>query len=346
MDATLPTNINPTQLANAKEAAIQAKKKFEDAKDSLKKAKDTANKAKKEFEKAKDAKSFLKDQSKLSSADVKNILAAIAIPVLSKFINTEKVVNALIEKLIRETKKKLSPYGTVEVNGTVLTFTPRDKNGEFTKVVRNIKRKVDAIKKIVSELKKIIDALVTILKIIRVGLVALKLYIAVLKAKLKSMAAKAAAEAASPSPSKPNTAAYLAFKEATDPIINVLEKKIDDYLLMATVVSGILSIFKRMIDKIKEKLDKFDIIINELPDYTAIVQSNYTAPTTTVSANSAEDYEDMNGKLYSINVVTLPSGALQATAYDKFSGLPVTKTAPSKTRGADQLIDEIKQILG
>jgi len=345
MDATLPTNINPAQLANAKEAAIQAKKKFEDAKDSLKKAKDTANKAKKEFEKAKDAKSFLKDQSKLSSADIKNILAAIAIPVLSKFINTEKVVNALIEKLIRETKKKLSPYGTVEVNGTVLTFTPRDKNGEFTKVVRNIKRKLDVIKKIVSELKKIIDALVTILKIIRVGLVALKLYIAVLKAKLKSMAAKAAAEAASPSPSKPNTAAYLAFKEATDPIINVLEKKIDDYLLMATVVSGILSIFKRMIDKIKEKLDKFDIIINELPD-AVVVQTVNTSSIENYGNNYEDDYEDMNGKLYSIKVITLPNGSLQATAYDKFSGLPVTKTAPSKTRGADQLIDEIKQILG
>lgn len=345
MDATLPTNINPAQLANAKEAAIQAKKKFEDAKDSLKKAKDTANKAKKEFEKAKDAKSFLKDQSKLSSADIKNILAAIAIPVLSKFINTEKVVNALIEKLIRETKKKLSPYGTVEVNGTVLTFTPRDKNGEFTKVVRNIKRKLDVIKKIVSELKKIIDALVTILKIIRVGLVALKLYIAVLKAKLKSMAAKAAAEAASPSPSKPNTAAYLAFKEATDPIINVLEKKVDDYLLMATVVSGILSIFKRMIDKIKEKLDKFDIIINELPD-AVVVQTVNTSSIENYGNNYEDDYEDMNGKLYSIKVITLPNGSLQATAYDKFSGLPVTKTAPSKTRGADQLIDEIKQILG
>ena len=36
----------------------------------------------------------------------------------------------------------------------------------------------------------------------------------------------------------------------------------------------------------------------------------------------------------------------QAIAYDKFSMLKITQTAPSKTRKADELINELKQILG
>jgi len=347
MALSLPTNIDPAQAkALAEQAAIQAKKKYEDSKDKLDKAKSTANKARREFNKAKDAKGFLKSQNSLSSADVKNILAAAAIPILMKFINAEKVANYLIEKLTREVKKKLSKYGTVEVVDGTIIFTPRDKNSAFTKTVRNFKRQVDSIKKVISTIKTIIDTLVTLLKIIRAGLVALKLYIVLLKVKLKKLEIKAAAEAALPTESKPALAEYIAFKAKVDPIINVLEKKVDDYLLMATVISGILGIFKKMIDKLKEKLDKFNIIINELPDYSAIVEPEYTAPTTTESANLEEDYEDMNGKQYTIKTITLPNGLLQVTAYDKISNLPVTKTAPSKTRGADQLVDEIKQILG
>ena len=59
------------------------------------------------------------------------------------------------------------------------------------------------------------------------------------------------------------------------------------------------------------------------------------------------DTEYSNGEqTYIIRVITTPSDALQAVAYDKFSMMKIAQTAPSKIRTADQLLDEIRQILG
>ena len=49
---------------------------------------------------------------------------------------------------------------------------------------------------------------------------------------------------------------------------------------------------------------------------------------------------------YIIEVITTPTGDLQAVAYDAFSKLKITQTAPSKIRKAEELINELKQILG
>ena len=356
--STIPSNLNASQIGSvvnnipgagaaigtAKAVAGAAVAKAEEAKAAFIKAKAKAEKAKKELEKAKKAKNFLKDQNKLSTKDAKNILVAAAMPILTQFINTEKLTKALIDKLINEAKKKLEKYGRVEISDGTITFTPKSK-GDFEKFAQNFKRKVDAIKKAVAALKKIIDSLVSLLKIIRVGLVALKMYIALLKVKLKKLAVKAAAEAASPSQSKPINAEYLAFKEATDPIINVLEKKVDDYILMTTVISGILGIFKKLIDKIKQQLDKINIIVNSIPDSSSLSKELNTTKSTT-GQQTPEDYEDANGNQYTIRITTNPSGAIQVAAYDKNTNLKIAETAPSKTRGVDKLLDEIKQIIG
>jgi hypothetical protein len=356
---SIPSNLNPSQIGDvvnnipgagaaiggAKAMAGNILSKADDAKAKLTNLKSTMDKGKKELEKIKNVSGFLKDQTKLSPADVKNILVAAALPLLTKFINTEKVANLLLDKLTNEAKKKLEKYGRVEISGGTIIFTPKSK-GDFEKFAKNFKRKVDALKTAVAALKKIIDTLVTLLKVVRAGLVALKVYIALLKIKLKTMAAAAATEAALPTPSKPANAAYLAFKEATDPIINVLEKKVDDYILMTTVISSILSIFKKMIDKIKEKLDKINIIINDLPDPSKSLSTELNTTTPTTGQQTPEDYEDAKGNHYTIRVITTPSGAIQVTAYDKNTNLKIAETAPSKTRGADKLLDEIKQILG
>ena len=361
---SIPSNLSSSQIGNvvnnipgagaaignAKALVGNAASKLEAAQAQLKKAKAVADKAKKEIEKAKNARNFLKDQTKLSPADVKNLLVAAAMPILTKFLNQEKIVNLIIDKIINEAKKKLEKYGRVEISGGTITFTPKSK-GDFEKFAQNFKRKVDALKSAVAALKKIIDTLVTLLKVVRAGLVALKTYIIVLKVKLKKLAVKAAAEAASPSQSKPINAEYLAFKEATDPIINVLEKKVDDYILMTTVISNILGIFKKMVDKIKQKLDRINIIVNSLPDPSKSLSNELNTTKITTDQKdtpsiSPEDYEDGKGNQYTIRATTTPSGAIQVAAYDKNTNLKIAETAPSKTRGADKLIDEIKQILG
>jgi hypothetical protein len=58
------------------------------------------------------------------------------------------------------------------------------------------------------------------------------------------------------------------------------------------------------------------------------------------------EFTDDTGKEYIIKVIKTPSGALQAVAYDKFTMLKITQTAPSKVRKSDELLDELKQILG
>jgi DNA repair exonuclease SbcCD ATPase subunit len=355
--AIFPNNLNPAQLGNlvsgaggvVGQTAAQATQKLSDAKAKIDKAKGITDKAKKELEKAKNARNFLKEQTKLSPADLKNILAAAVLPILSKFINTEKIVNAVINKIIDEAKKKLSKYGKVEVIGGTIYFTPRNVNSDFTKYVTSIKQKLDTIKKTIAELKKIVDSLITILKVIKAGLVAIKLYIIVLKVQSKKLAAAAVAESLLPTPNKPAASAYLAFKETTEPLIKELEKKVDDYMLMATAVSSILNVFKRLIDKSKQKLDNFNIVIILPPTpnssiYPTEVISGLSTPSE--NKDSIEIYEDMNGKEYIIRVVNLSNGTLQAIAYDRFSNLPITKTAPSRIREADELIDELKQILG
>jgi len=356
---SIPSNLNPSQIGSVVNnipgagAAVDGAKalvgasaaKLEAAQAQIKKAKAVADKAKKELDKVKNAKNFLKDQKTVTAADAKNILVAAAMPILLQFINTEKVTKLLIDKLTNEAKKKLDKYGRVEISGGTITFTPKSK-GDFEKYAQNFKRKVDALKSAVASLKKIIDTLVTLLKIVRAGLVAIKLYIVILKVKLNILAKKAAVEAAIPSPSKPAMAEYLAFKEATDPIINELEKKVDDYLLMITVISGMLSIFKKLIDKIKEKLDQLNIVINSVPDPSKSLSTELNTTSTSTTSPLPEDYEDEKGNQYTIKITTIPSGALQATAYDKFTNLKVAETAPSKTRGANKLLDEIKQILG
>ena len=100
-----------------------------------------------------------------------------------------------------------------------------------------------------------------------------------------------------------------------------------------------------MIDAIKRKLDTLSFTIQGIPDSAALNDSlnSYTP----ISDTDIEITDSNNGdKSYTIKVITTLSGALQAIAYDKFSMLKITQTAPSKTRKADELINELKQILG
>ena len=95
------------------------------------------------------------------------------------------------------------------------------------------------------------------------------------------------------------------------------------------------------------KLNEINLTINTQP-----AQARSTSPfvetfNTTPGKDSTmeETYINAFGN-YTLKVESLLSGAIQAVAYDKFSNLPITRTAPSKTKAADKLLDELKQILG
>jgi hypothetical protein len=123
-----------------------------------------------------------------------------------------------------------------------------------------------------------------------------------------------------------------------------LEKKIDDYILLIGIINSILKIFQKLINSVKIKLETLSLtIISTNPTFTELSQIIDENP---IAVSSTEAEYSNGEKQYIIKVTTTPSGALQAVAYDKFSMMKITQTAPSKLRRADELIDELKQILG
>jgi len=340
-------NLSVDQLKKQATAALSnAQNKLKDTKEQLEKGISNAKSKLDALKKANDPTTFLKDQLSQSPAASANAIASIVFPILIKFINAEKVANLIINKLINDSKKKLKNKGRFVVVNGAITFTPKDK-GNYIKYKQNFDRKVNALKKVVNVLKTIIDTLVIILKFVKIGLSAFKVLLAMKKAKLAAKTPPAAADLAGPNQSKPTAASWA--KDIGDEVatekIEELNEKINNYLLMATFISTILGILKKMIDDIKRKLDTLSFTIQGIPDSAALNDSlnSYTP----ISDTDIEITDSNNGdKSYTIKVITTLSGALQAIAYDKFSMLKITQTAPSKTRKADELINELKQILG
>ena len=300
-----------------------AEQKLNNAKD---KVNELAQEQKAKLDKAKkaleDKQQFVQDQANIDPSAAKNAIIGLVLPLLTKFINTEKTANAIINKLIKTTKKRLKDKGRVEIRGTEIVFYPRNP-GDYSRFKRDFDRKVESLKKIVKTLKTIIDSLVVVLKIIKTTLIALRIQLQVKKKKLLAIAAASSPDLSSPSPAKPIAAQYPIDKEINDQV-------------------SILQIFQRMINNLKAKLELLSFNINQ----NSVTKSNISLDIDEIdNAGTTTEYNDGN-RNYTIEVITTPSGALQAVAYDAFSRLKITQTAPSKTRKAEELINEIKLILG
>jgi hypothetical protein len=316
--------------------------KLNSAKDQLEKLKKFNKQKLEELKNANDPNKFLKSQNKIDPATARNAIVALVLPMLMKFINAEKVANLIVNKLINDTKKKLKNKGRFTVVNGAITFTPKDK-ANYQAYKDNFDRRVSTLKNIVNILKTIVDTLLTILRIARVALAAFKAYLALTNTKIKVSSTSASADLASPNWSKPAAATYVIDKEVSQSLVDPLKDKIDKYTLLISFIINILTVCKRFIDALKIKLDRLSFTIITAEDQP--IYFNSLASTLTFD-NPNETEIEVGDKSYTIKVITTLSGALQAVAYDKFSGLKVTQTAPSKIRKSDQLIDELKQILG
>jgi len=324
-------------VASGQQAASNARNNLENAKNKVDKIaqeqKDKINNYKKTLEDKKDALS-------IDPGTVKSTIISIVLPLLTKFINAEKVANTIINKLIRTTKKRLKDKGRVEVNGGSVVFYPKNP-GDYLRFKRDFDNKVESLKRLIKTLKTIIDAIVVVLKTAKTILIALRLQLQLRKKKLLITAAASAPDLASPSPAKPIAAKYPIDKEINDQVTKELEDKINNYILMITVIQSILQIFQRMINSLKIKVEQLTFTINQ----NSVSQSNLSVGDIDSDISEPTEYSD-GTRNYIIEVITTSSGALQAVAYDAFSKLKITQTAPSKTRKADELINELKLILG
>jgi len=305
--------------------AQNQKEKFDNAKKSLE-----------------DKQQLVQNQATIDASAVKSTVVSLVLPLLMKFINTERTANVIINKLIRTTKKRLKDKGRVEVNNGTVTFYPLNP-GDYSRFKKDFDNKVNKLKQIVKILKTTIDALITVLKIIKTILTALRLQLQLKKKKLLAIAAASGPDLASPSPTKPIAAQYPIDKELNDQLFKDLEDKITNYTLMITVIQSTLQIFQRMLFSLRSKLESLNFNINA----NSVTKANVSLDIDDINngIGSTTEYSD-GTRNYTIEVVTTSSGALQAIAYDAFSKLKITQTAPSKTRKADELIEELKLILG
>ena len=341
------------QDAKAKADALKTKaqdaaRKAKEISDKAKKIKELAEQQKQKAEQLKkslaDKSNFLKEQaSSLSAIDAKIVIVSVVLPVLMKFINVEKVANAIINKIINDTKKKLKDKGRVEIRNGAITFIPKNPDN-YEQFKKDFDTKVENIKKVIKILKDTISILTKLLKIVRAAALAFKVYAKILRIRLSILAVKSAAELATPSPTKPITAEYNIAKINYDNIIKPLEDKIDKYTLISSSIISMLKTYQKLINNIKIKLDTLSLTIANT-NQTPLTILNNDIKNIESSTPSEIEYTDGN-KEYIIKVETTLSGALQAIAYDKFSMMKIIQTAPSKTRKADELIDELKQILG
>ena len=110
---------------------------------------------------------------------------------------------------------------------------------------------------------------------------------------------------------------------------------------MITVIQSILQIFQRMINSLKIKLELLNFTIS----LNSVTKDNVSLNIDEIDDAGSTEYSD-GTRNYIIEVITTPARDLLAVAYDAFSKLKITQTAPSKIRKAEELINELKQILG
>lgn len=270
---------------------------------------------------------------------IKSAIIGVITSLLIKFINSDKIINNVISNLIIKTKRKLKNKGRVEVKDkSVVIFYPK-LSGNYSSLKIEFNNKKAKLQQTIKTLKTIVDSLIVVLRVLKTTLIILKLQLRARKAQLLVIAAASGPDLSSPNPSKPIAAQYPVNKEVDDQLTKELEDKINNYILIISFVQTILITLQQMLTRAKIKVDKLSFNIN-----TDIVSDDRTAQVP-VSENDNTEYNN-GSKTFEIKVVTTPSGALQAIAYDSFSKMKITQTAPSKTRKADELINELKQILG
>lgn len=286
--------------------------------------------------------STVSKKSDKTAAELKSALLAIATPLFLKLINTDAIADRLINTLVRSTTNQLKQKGRVDVQGGTITFTPI-KPGNYDIFKKNFDQKVDNLKKAMTSLKKTVDAISLILKFLRTGIAAIKIIRGIIKKKKQIQAKAASAELSLPSPIKPTFSVYMATKEEDDDKEKDLDKKLEVYTDVLTVIDGMLGVAKGIINKLQIKINTLNFNINNQQPATPSTQPLSNTYNTTSGKDSEMD--EMYGK-YELKIISLPSGAIQGVAYDSFSKMKITQTAPSKLKSADKLIDELKQILG
>ena len=280
-----------------------------------------------------------KELLKLTPKNTKKIILAILTPVLLNFIRRQNVLKANINKLKKQLKKQLVGKGSLTIVGNTFIFTPNNYS-DYSILKQDFDKKVNNAKKLINTLNQILAQLQNILKFLNIALSILQTYILIKTKVLLVKKASVIADLAAPSPSK--TTAPILFDILKQEIkLQNSQEQIGDYQLIITAVQQYIKIFKNGLNNIKIELNQLQLTIKSSQVNTSMSLSSLQG-----TAPENEEYTDMFGKTYILKLVVEQDGSKQYQALDSFSKLKITQTALSKLATEEQLLEEIKQILG
>jgi len=335
------------KLAQGKTQYDDAKRKAEEAKKKLKEAK---ARTEKQFEDLKKAGKDLKGTMKAAGGDAAKKIQSLLVPIIASFTKAEFIANVLLLAITVQTKSQLKNKGTLVVQGGKFTFTPTDgKNYETFK--NNFDRRVNNLNKAINTLQQLITTLSNIIKYVNIVISAYQIFLKIKTGLLYIKYARIAAELATPSPTKPTVGLQLIQISKDLDKIRQRQKDVEEFKLGVDSAKAFLLLFNNSISTLKNKINQLSFTI-KLPA-SSNPQSGVDTDTLSNSLNEVsttapvnEEYVSALGKSYILKLVTLLNGSIQYQALDSFSKMKITQTAPSKIATPEQLLDEIKQILG
>lgn len=282
-------------------------------------------------------KSFIKGA--LTSKNVQKAILAIVTPILLNFVRKKGVLNANINNLKNKLKKQLVGKGTLTIVGDTFVFTPNNYS-EYTIIKQDFDKKVNNTKKLINTLQQILTQLQNVLKFVNIAVSILQTYVVTKLALITAKKATVITDLASPSPAKTSGPLLVDLIKQEQNLKNI-QDKIKDYQLVIILIQQFIRIFNKDLNKIQLQLNQLQLVIK-----TSQLNTTMTLGELQGTAPDEEEYADMFGKTYTLKLVTYPDGSKQYQALDSFSKLKITQTALSKFATNEQLLEEIKQILG
>lgn len=287
---------------------------------------------------------------KLKTSFNKEQIVNLLLPVIRRFVRVEFIARLLIKKLEKQTREQVKNKGKLVVQNGTFTFTPSD-NKNYTIFKNNFDKKVSNIKKALDTIQKIITLLNNVIRILNISLSIVQLYIKLKLVRRNSQLATATADLANPSPSK-TSGPVLADIIISMAKLEEAQGKVEKFQTVIISAQLFLGIFKTALNDLQSQINKLQFIIITDPSKTSTnLYSNSTDLNNSIitlqnTAPDNEEYVDAVGKSYTLILVTLPNGAIQYQALDSYSRFKITQTAPSRLKTPEQLLEEIKQILG
>lgn len=273
--------------------------------------------------------------SSTNSPSVSNVISGIKDPIgvaLSSSLSTiDKLtvnINDKIDKLQQDIVKAADNTGKVSlVNNVLVVIVSPENTAKIPQYQAQIQSKIDNLNSIVHKLRVVTNSL----KVIKNTAVTLKTALDVQEVLLTvgNPVAKATVILLK------KAIKILFYKDVLDEYSNILVNK----------VSSTEQSIQSILSKLSSLSVRFEASGTKGLVNTTTVDGENNQLLSKNSSSSPEEFVDLGGRSFILNVESFGEKGLIGRAKDKYSSLLVTETSPSFTSTLEQLIEELKIIL-